>query len=581
MFSIFLKDLKEKFFLILFFLILPLLVPYISHFFFNQIKEDATLALYGTFYYIILPLYFLISLPSILTDENIRLIKNLPISFNKIIFSKLLFLILNYIIFTIIYYIFFNKYYYLISNEKFNYPMIFNIYFVLILVLFSFSLCNLTLKKINSVFFAFLLIYFNFYILFKLLKNYYGLALTFYGIYYALLFLLILSIFLAFYSSKILLIGKKLPNLSIFLLLIIFLLPSFYIFNIKEKIFKTSLALSFPLKIDDNNIILSNTWEEEYYLYNIKNKKLKQIPQLNGLYLKDYKEDKLYYYIPSKEANFCTEKIPSSIYYTYDLKTNNVEKVGVFPSFSYIIDDIIFWHQDKNLDKIEINFSYKNFKNCFKDICDEYLLLKNGIFYRKYEENSYKFFYVDFKNIEKKEVLKGEYGIEGFIYWQFKNNVNYVYLSKQQKLFKFDLLKNSLQEIGKFKLLFEFKNGYALFAEKNEDNIILHLLKNDKIVKSKKVNYPSVFSYPIFRDQFYGKYLFLHFIKNNKFYPFIVSTENDDICLINLPEKTENVHFLNDKGDVILIKRIKIPIFGESYMKAFLYNFKTGKEESL
>jgi len=587
MFSIFLKDLKEHLFIIFLSILLPFFVPFVSKTFFKYSYEDANFILYLILFFLFLPIYVIILSSTIFKNENLKFLKIIPLSFNKIISSKLIFIILNYIILTITYSSFldFEK----MKLEKYEIYIFFilHIYIVLILSFLSFSFSNF-LKTNTSNFLTFLIFFVNLLAIIFAFKRIQAYFLINYEVFIFYIILFIFSIFLLYFSSKILYFTKRISAFQKFLYIFIFFIPSIYIY-IKIPDWSKDLIISHYEKylINEDEILIK--YSNDIYFYNLKNRKLKTATNLTGLDIIYPEGDKLYLCGNESSCNFCNIKSKCSIYYVFNIKDKSLNKIGVYPLWAHFIDKVVVWRNWVEKEGNNDHFiSFKNEKNnlCFNDLAKSSTFLKDGILYKKFEEGEYKIFYVDYEKGEKKEVLKGDLDLYSnwFFFYRYKFyytfNNNYTYLYKDKNYYRLFPPNGNLSDMGNLRPLVEFDGGYLLAVEEKKDIIILKLFKGEKIIKEENKNWKDLWCYGY---NFSNKYAIISFRdKENKNFSAIISIENDDIKIYNLPEDSYYVFFLKNDGEVIITKQKKLFFLKElEYPKAYLYNFKTGKEESL
>ncbi len=580
MWNIFFKDLKERILTFFFCLIFPSIVPIISTLFFKNFKEDLNSILILTLYFIFLPFYLSLSSSNLLLKENLNLIKNLPISYNKIVFSKILFLFFNFLVPTTIYLLYSLKYSNLVFIEGSLIFFVLNFFILFILSFSSFSFTNL-LKNIKAgIFLSFLLSYLNLFVFFKIIKETSFYVLACYDFYFPHISLILFSLFFSLYSSKMLLNNRKNKFLKNFLIFFIFLIPAIFIFLkkegwIKEKIISESSA--YP--IYENKILLQNS--SDVYLYDLDKKELLWLQDFSNFYITQIEKDKFYFIFPKfLNRNFCGEKKSLALYYKQELKRDKKEKLGLFPYLSYFFEDFVFHHIFlEKLGKNLYEFIIKDIKNnnCFKDTCQRFVLLKDGIFYKKFEENLFNFYYVEYKNFEKKKIFTGDFELSSFFFWERKN-VNFAFLSsKEKKMFKIYLPSGEIFELGKYSYLCHLKGDSFLAKKKEARKTKIYLFEKEKAIKEFEFPYSDIWIFKFLNNE---KYLRGSLVdKEPK--RCVIEVEKNNIKIYPLKSNILNFEFLKREDQILIHKLIKIPFYEQEIIKTYLYNFKKGKEKSL
>lgn len=575
MWNIFFKDLREKFWHIVFSLLLLPIVPLISSILFKDYYEDAKISLYFVLFDFYLPIYLSLLSSSIFSDENLNLLKNMPIPFWKIITSKLLFLFLNYLILSFSFFSF--LYNNIAFKEIFSHYVIPFFYFDLFLVFLSFTLSNIIIKKSISIAFSFFLYFINyFYFIFILKKTnlFLLLKIEIYIFYFLLLFI---TIIFSYYTALKKILNSKLKISTILLSVIIFLSPSIYLFFQKDKIlfqYNTSVNCSF-YPINENKILISSYTLDETYIYDIKSKNFKYIPQLYKVnYGYVYDKNKIYYFTASRNFNICNLTKKCYLWYSFDFKKNKAQKIGFYPYWSIFTDKFIIWHGwTKIPGNNEIGIINRENKNCFYDLCETSVFLKEGAFYKKAEEKNYFLYYVDYSSFQKKVLLEGDFRL--YYVWHQVSGLNYCYILKDKKLFKIFYPPFEIKEIGEYQLFIDFENGYYLTKRKEKNKIKIYLFKNENFIKEKEFYYDDIWGGFGRRQNFAG----ITIIKSNKVVDAILAIENDDFKIYELPESTY-YYFFKSNEEIILIKNIN-NIFSLNFQKPVIYNFKNGKERAL
>lgn len=580
MWDIFFKDLKERFLTFLFCLVFPFVVPIFSNLFFKNIKEDSNSILILTLYFIFLPFYLSLSSSNLLLKENLNLIKNLPISYNKIVFSKIIFLFFNFLIPTTIYLLYSLKYSNLVFIEGSIIFFILNLFILFILSFSSFSFTNLLKNNKAGIFLSFILSYLNLFVFFRIIKDTSFYILACYDFYLLFIFLFIFSLILSVYSSKILLNKRENKFIINFIIFFIFLIPTLYIFLkkegwIKEKIIAGSAA--YP--IYENKILLQNS--SDVYLYDLDKKELQWLPDFSNFHITQIEKDKFYFIFPKfLNRNFCGEKIFLTLYYKQELQSNKKEKLGLFPYHSYFFEDFVFHHIFlEKLGKNLYEFFIKDIKNnnCFKDTCQRFVLLKDGIFYKKFEENGFNFYYVEYHNFEKKKILSGDFELSSFFFWERKN-INFGFLSfKNKKLLKIYFPSGEIFELGKYSFLCHLKGDSFLAKKKEAGKTKIYLFEKEKVIKEFEFPYSDIWVFELLNNE---KYLRGSLVdKEPK--RCVIEVEKNNIKIYPIKNNLLNFEFLKREDQIIIYKLIKIPFYEQEIIKAYLYNFKKGKEISL
>lgn len=137
----------------------------------------------------------------------------------------------------------------------------------------------------------------------------------------------------------------------------------------------------------------------------MKQKKLSFFPQLYKLKIRKYdtKEKKIYYFKTFRKLKFCEEN-RSCYFWHYYFKKNKTNKIGFCQRNSLFLDKAVVWYhwiEKAKYNNYEIGFTDIENKKCFYDLCKSMNFLKDGIVYKKYEENKYLFYYVDYQSFEK------------------------------------------------------------------------------------------------------------------------------------------------------------------------------------
>ncbi len=582
MLNIFFKDLKQNLLLIFTCILLPFLASPISYIFFKEDYEDAKFIIYILLLFIFIPLYLIILSSSIYKDENLNLIKQLPITFNKLIFSKILFIIFNYFLLTFLYFSFLDLSKKEIGLDEILIAFFIHSYSILTISFISFSFSNLFEKSLRNflVYSILILNIISFYFVFEKTNGYMLLDI---GVYLFYLFIFAFSLILLYFSSKYIFFKKEFSLIKKIFFVFIFLIPSIYLFSRKDywiKGYILSSHLIYP--ISEEEIFLKDHSHNEIYSYNIKTKKFKPMNDLLNMSIRGLDEDKLYLTSGKSKCKVCSISYNfCQLYYSYDFKNKKIQRIGTFPFWSYIHKNIVFlpsFEENKNENKYTIKFINREKDKCFSDFASQSFYLKDGIIYKKREGEENKIYYAKFENGEKIEILKGDWDIFSLFWYFGQAEGNYAYLKKDKKYYKILMPEGKIIEIGNLFPLIDFQNDYLLALKTKTDKKILCLLKEKDIIK--EIEFP--FNKYIWSNgySFLKKYGIIHFADNKKIEEAIVSIENNDFKLYYLPDNIIDSDFLKKEGEIILRKQVKFPLFGP-IAKAYIYNFKTGKERKL
>ncbi len=517
---------------------------------------------------------------SLIKNENFNLLRQLPISLNKIISSKLIFIVIIYFFLSILYFSFLN-----IPKEEFPLIVIFiiHIYCVFLLSFLNFSFCSIFKKEI-AFFFTYIIFLLNLIVFYHIYKITSAYILIKFEVYIIYLFLFAFSLFLFFYLPKYLYFGKKFGFKNAIFIFFILIFPSIFLFLkksiwMKEYTLIEAIADYYPISKDEMLIQDYKNWE--IYSYNLKSKNLKPLNSLIGLRIHYYFEDNLIFrsrgiYI----RKFCNKKIDCSMYYFYKVNEKKLKKVGFYPYGATFLNSIVFWYKwkkDESDNTFLINF--KNLENdlCFSDYCQSRYILRNGIIYRKKEKGEEIIYYVDFENGKKIEILKGEYLIRlGYPYQ--KDLKNYAYLLKDGKCYKFYSEGLKIEYLGEIYPLAELEKRYLLAFSKKDKKLIL--LKDYNVIKELNFPYDIVWGR---KDPFSGKQATIFAgKKGEEADEIIVYLENEEIKIYSLKKNQRFYSFLKKEGEIIILKEKKFPFLDNlKFNVPHIYNFKTGKERVL
>lgn len=584
MLNIFLKDLRQNLYLLIVCFLLPFTAPPISKIFFKSEWVDAKAILYIILFFFFIPIYMVIMSFSIFRNENLNIFKILPVSYNKIILSKISFLLFNYFLLSTYYFSFVD--FFRFQTEKIEMFMIYFLHLIIVLFLcfLSFSFSNF-LRKDLALFLVFFITLFNVFIFSFVIAKTMGHMLLAFEIYFLYLFIFLFSIFLSYLSSKYKLLNKDFTPLIKILFILIFLIPSFYLLTQTEKWKKWEiLTNSSIVPINEEEILLEKYFKsnEEIYLYNLKNNNLKVAADFIGLNIRNYDENKIYLTSNIKISFFCKEAMFCTLFYSFDTKTKQIKKIGNFPLRTHFYGNFILFSgwNEKVENRYLIGFKKQGEENCFTDRARDYVFLKEGVFYKKIEENKNRFYYATYDNFEKKLVLEGKwdfYILWSFYLLKFRTPISHWYLSRDGEYFMIKMPNGKIKSLGKLVPLLSFDEDHFLAYEKAENKTILYLFKNEEI--SKKIELPFL---EVWSNYSAGKYHSINYRDKKGYGTIIASLEKEELKFYYLPKNTIKHYLLKKDGELITLKEKRIPFFKDAkYHKAYLYNFKTGKERPL
>lgn len=179
--------------------------------------------------------------------------------------------------------------------------------------------------------------------------------------------------------------------------------------------------------------------------------------------------------------------------------------------------------------------------------------------------------------LEKKEILNEEWKF----YFLWKRNVfphNHWYLLKDKDIYKIEFPSCHLKNMKNFFPLISFSTELNIIYNILCDYYYLYLLRGDKVIK--KIEKPKMDL--IYSGWAFEKYSLVFGKDKNVVRKIIIELEDENIKFYFLPEEVIGISFLRKDGELIIIKEKKIPFFEDLlYYKAYLYNFKTGKERPL
>ncbi|MEJ5167274.1 MAG: hypothetical protein WHV67_09640, partial [Thermoanaerobaculia bacterium] len=264
-------------------------------------------------------------------------------------------------------------------------------------------------------------------------------------------------------------------------------------------------------------------------------------------------------------------------------KTREMKKIGNFPLRTQFYENFILFSgwNEKAENRYLIGFKKQGEDTCFTDRVRDYVFLKEGVFYKKIEEGKNRFYYADYKNFEKKLAFEGEWqfhNLSGFSKRKFNTDITYWFLFKDRKYFKIKMPSFEITELGNLEPFLNFDEKHFLIYEKAGDKLNLYLFKNEEIIKKVELDGMDIWSF----NDHPGNYKSARIEGKNGIRIVVISLENENLKIYYLPENTTNCYFLKKDGELIILKEKRIPFFKDAkYRKAYLYNFKTGKERSL